>query len=120
MLVSEATRAFNHGAPGIQVEFSIDQDGVLTIDRWGGAGNPPSVAQVETWLTEASAVDNTTGANETTLRDQLIAALPQIDQQLAILNGAPTAADQRAALIFTLRAVKRLVRLQVRALDSVS
>lgn len=56
---------------------------------------------------------------EAQLRQQLTAGLAQVDAQLAILAGTPTAAQQKAALVFALRALKQLARLQLRALDAV-
>ena len=118
MTIAEAIRAFNHGAPGVRVEFSIDQDGVLTIDNWEGLGPIPSVAQVETWVQESATEMTNVNTIESTLSNQLMAGFADINTHLAILNGSPTAAQQKAALIFVFQAIKKLARLQLRILDS--
>ena len=56
--------------------------------------------------------------HELALREQLEQGLEQIEQQLAIVTSANvTAAQLRAAVAFTLRALRALARLELRELD---
>lgn len=57
-------------------------------------------------------------ANAKTIREQLTIGLVTVETHLTNLAApAPTAAQQKAALIFSLKATKQLVRLALRALD---
>lgn len=88
------------------------------IERELTAEEQAELAQRQAESSAAASIEETERTNEQTLRDQLVVGLNQIDTHLVTLNGAPTVAEQRAALIFALRAIKRLARLQLRILDS--
>lgn len=118
MTTADYSAALAHVAPGIPVAFTIDEDGTFTIEKWGGEGEPPTIAELETWAADASAAAARCGNNETAIRARLLDGLATADTHLAALEGAtPTAAQLRAATIFALRAIKALTRLELDELE---
>lgn len=67
----------------------------------------------------AAAAAEQRDTNAAAIRDDLVAGLATLDAHLAAMTGgAPTNAQVRDAVIFNLRATKRLARLMLGALDS--
>lgn len=67
-----------------------------------------------------AATEVTVEANEVQIRQNILNGLVTLEGHIATISGAtPTAAQQKAALLFCLRSVRYLAKLEVRALDSV-
>lgn len=61
----------------------------------------------------------TMAANAATIRQRLLDGIKTADSHITTISGAsPTAAQQKAALLFCLNGIKALARLELRALDS--
>lgn len=57
-------------------------------------------------------------ANEDTIRDRLLTGLATADTHITAMEGTPSAAQQKAAMLFVLKGMKQLARLELSALDA--
>lgn len=96
-------------------EYQVNDDGVEEL-----VYRPATAEEVAAFdeREAASAEFRALLENADTIRGELRAGLDQIDAQIATLSNAPTAAQVRDAVLFNLRATKRLARLILSEIDA--
>lgn len=114
----EVAEALEHGAPGVEAAYSVDDEGTVTFDDWPkAAGKAPTPAQLQAWHDELDATVTTASSNESTLRDRVEQALGNLQAAWDGWAGL-TPAQKDAALKLQVRVTIALVRLVLRKLDA--
>lgn len=116
--------AILYGKPGASFGFSYSDPEASTTDLTGldwpaSGGAKPLLATVEGWDTARRTAESTNTTNEATIRQRLKDGLVTVDTHIANMSAAsPTQAQQKAAVLFCLRGLKQLTRLELHQLDS--
>lgn len=106
-------------AAGIEVERLEGDDSFVAITVPEGQAEPPVAAVVAAHDAGAPHASESVATNAAAVERKLQDALAAADTHITnIAAASPTAAQQKAALLFSLRAVKALLRRELQAFDA--